>query len=367
VRRSARILALVGVNVVAAALALEAGVRLMVPMSDEFLRPDAAAGVHHIEGRRGRWISREFDVTVAINSHGFRDRERATAKPPGTRRIAVLGDSITEALQVPLEETFTARLERQLTTTERPVEVLNLGVSALGPAQEYLVFRAYGVRYTPDVVVLTVFTANDFRGSVSTLEGKSYLRYPEIASNGRLARSPDGDIVFSDPVVPSRARQWLSGHVASYRFVRERVRARLGRAAGPAASGDVLAIYREAADPVWRRAIDVTLEMIGELDAAVRRAGARLVVLVVPAPWDVDPRAREQQPEFRGAAVDWHRPQRLVTEWLAARGIVGVTVADAFAHDVAAGGRPFFPVDGHLTPDGHRIVADRLAAVLRDL
>ena len=119
-------------------------------------------------------------------------------------------------------------------------------------------------------------------------------------------------------------------------------------------------------DPVWRRAVDVTFEMIGELDAAVRRSGARLVVLVVPAPWEVDPRAREQQPELRGAAVDWQRPQRLVTEWLAARGIAGVTVADAFVRDVAVGGRPFFAVDSHLTPNGHRLVADRLAAVLRD-
>jgi len=101
VRRPGRILDLLAVNVVAAALALEGGVRLMVPMSDEFLCPDAAAGIHHIEGRRGRWVSREFDVTVAINSDGFRDRERAEAKPAGTRRIAVLGDSITEALQFP--------------------------------------------------------------------------------------------------------------------------------------------------------------------------------------------------------------------------------------------------------------------------
>jgi hypothetical protein len=42
-------------------------------------------------------------------------------------------------------------------------------------------------------------------------------------------------------------------------------------------------------------------------------------------------------------------------------------VSDAFAHEVAAGGRPYFRIDGHLTPNGHRLVADRLAAVLGDL
>ena len=366
-RRLPRVIGLIIVALAAGIGTLEGGARWLVVMPDEFLRPDpGGAGIHHIAGREGRWVSSEFDVRVRINADGFRDRERATSKPPGTRRIVVLGDSITEALQVPLEETFAARVERHLTTAARPVEVLNLGISALGPAQEYLILREYGVRYAPDVVVLAVFTANDFRGSLAVLEGKPYLRYPRQGPDGAIMRGADGDVLFTDPFVPSPGRQWLRTHVASYRLIRDRVWRTAGGSESPAAA-DLLAIYREPPPSVWREAIDVTLAMVGDVDALARRIGAQLIVLVVPAPWEVDPRAREQHPELRGAAVDWGRPQRLLFDWLARHRIPTVTVSDAFAHEVAAGGRPYFRIDGHLTPNGHRLVADRLAAVLGDL
>ena len=59
------------------------------------LRP-GAKGVYREEGE-GRF---------RINSEGMRDRERAVAKPAGSLRVAVLGDSMTEALQVAYEESF---------------------------------------------------------------------------------------------------------------------------------------------------------------------------------------------------------------------------------------------------------------------
>src|SRR5882762_5363970 len=39
------------------------------------------------------WWQQEGRTYVKINSQGFRDREHSFAKPPGSLRIAVLGDS----------------------------------------------------------------------------------------------------------------------------------------------------------------------------------------------------------------------------------------------------------------------------------
>ena len=47
-----------------------------------------------------------------FNAHGFRDYERTYQKPEDTFRILILGDSYTEALQVSLEKTFSAFLEK---------------------------------------------------------------------------------------------------------------------------------------------------------------------------------------------------------------------------------------------------------------
>src|SRR5881392_2249624 len=48
---------------------------------------------------------REGGSYVRINSDGQRDREHTKTQPPDTVRIAVLGDSFTEAMHVPMEQT----------------------------------------------------------------------------------------------------------------------------------------------------------------------------------------------------------------------------------------------------------------------
>src|SRR5262245_11300165 len=54
------------------------------------------------------FVMNETRQYVRINRAGFRDREREIQKAAHTIRIAVLGNSWTEALQVPLGGTFCA-------------------------------------------------------------------------------------------------------------------------------------------------------------------------------------------------------------------------------------------------------------------
>ena len=62
-----------------------------------------------------------------------------------------------------LEDALPVRLERLVSTAERRVEVVNLGVWGYGTLQEYLVFNAVGRAYRPDVVVLAIYLSNDLR------------------------------------------------------------------------------------------------------------------------------------------------------------------------------------------------------------
>ena len=66
--------------------------------------PDPYCGSRLRPGFQG-WFTKEGRAFVTINSAGFRDREHPLVKPPDTIRIAVLGDSFAEAVQVPLEQT----------------------------------------------------------------------------------------------------------------------------------------------------------------------------------------------------------------------------------------------------------------------
>jgi lysophospholipase L1-like esterase len=360
-----RVALVAAVSLIAAIAALEVGARWVVPLSDEFFRSDPVVGIHHIEGRTGRWVSPEFDVRVTINSAGFRDRERAREKPRGVRRVIVLGDSMTEAFQVPLEATFAARLESTLHAREPRVEVLNMGLTAIGPAQAYLLYHARARAYSPDVVVMMLFMGNDFRNSSFELEGKPYLRYPVADDANRLVRDASGDVRFTAPTRPGRVREWLRTHAASYRFVRDRLMPGIAtQALANAPSDDVLGLYRQPLSASWRRAVDVTLAILTELDRAVQADRARLIVFVLPAPWEVDP---SYVVAGGGAAggIDYRAAEERAAAWLRARGIAVVSGRERFADDIARGGRPYFARDGHLTPHGHALVAERLADVVK--
>lgn len=99
----------------------------------------------------------------AANRLGYRSPERPKAKPAGTFRIVVLGDSVAEGLGVDDDGAiFPARLERLLRAAGRPVEVLNFAVTGYNTAQEVETLAARALAFDPDLVVLA-YCLNDRR------------------------------------------------------------------------------------------------------------------------------------------------------------------------------------------------------------
>lgn len=119
------------------------------------------------------WESTTYGRPLTINSRGLRDREYAFAKPAGTKRILALGDSYTWGYGVGDEELYTEVLERAAARDGRAVEVLNAGVSGWGTDQEYLFFREEGIRYEPDIVVVTFFFNDLFETVRSVMYGSA--------------------------------------------------------------------------------------------------------------------------------------------------------------------------------------------------
>jgi len=68
--------------------------------------------------------------------------------PRGTYRILLLGDSMSEGVEVPLEDLYWKRLESKLPECPafggRRIEVISLAVNGYGTAQEYLSLRERG-------------------------------------------------------------------------------------------------------------------------------------------------------------------------------------------------------------------------------
>ena len=84
---------------------------LDVRMAGSSYTSDPLTGVGLRPGAKS-WSTNEGVAWSEINSRGYRDLERPLAKPAGTLRVAVLGDSITEARQVSQDRIFTRLMER---------------------------------------------------------------------------------------------------------------------------------------------------------------------------------------------------------------------------------------------------------------
>jgi lysophospholipase L1-like esterase len=98
-------------------------------------------------------------VPVAINALGLRDHDLPLAKPEGTIRTLMLGDSLTFGWGVRAEDTPASLLEAQLggPPTGARNEVINSGVGNYNTVMEVAYFLDRGHKLDPDVVILNYF------------------------------------------------------------------------------------------------------------------------------------------------------------------------------------------------------------------
>ncbi|HEY9683801.1 MAG TPA: SGNH/GDSL hydrolase family protein [Oculatellaceae cyanobacterium] len=125
----------------------------------ECSKPDLITGFMHLPNKKIVWKQEGYSED-ATNSQGFLDNEHKIAKDANIFRIAMLGDSQTESLQVPQQLRFSNQLAARLNEEyvkrgkETKIEVLNCGISAAGTGQELLTYLRYVKQYKPDVTVL---------------------------------------------------------------------------------------------------------------------------------------------------------------------------------------------------------------------
>ena len=148
--------------------------------ADQRLMPTAPGGrksngrfkVWHVPGKQ--FVYHGWDPNSKIryenvchwNSHGYFDNDYDLHKPAGTHRIAVIGDSYVEAVQVPLMGSFHKRLETYLNKAAAPglpakFEVIAFGSSGTGQVDHYRALRKIIAAYHPDTVLVTL-CSNDF-------------------------------------------------------------------------------------------------------------------------------------------------------------------------------------------------------------
>lgn len=267
-------------------------------------------------------------------------RTRVHAAPPGAGpRIIHLGDSMTEAADVPDGAGFCARLGAR-----HPDEGhVDLGVSATGPDLHYLLLRKHAEALRPSLVVHHVFPGNDvadidrplaFCGGGPLLDNGDppAWRCPEPRWDTSLAQLAR----WGPPPYPLRllARHFAIAEQLEYRF-------EAALAPGPPWTFDEV------------RGLSRLAAILAAEDAFVRARGARLLVVVLPV---------------RETYVAEHPVARArVVEAVRRSGVRFLDAAQALA-DAPPGGRTWQPAPGnpHFDIDGHAAYAAWLDGRLRD-
>lgn len=104
----------------------------------------------------------------ATNSHGLADKEYTLDKPPGTWRVALLGDSVTRGQGAPFGTNFEFLLEARLNQdlfgpAGRQLEILNFAVGGYRITQLVEVAHTRVPPFAPDVYVLPLTELSVFR------------------------------------------------------------------------------------------------------------------------------------------------------------------------------------------------------------
>lgn len=340
-----------------------------------FFIADALTGYAHRPGAEGLY-SNEGEAYIRINSSGLRDREHTLEKPVGTFRIALLGDSYTEAMQVPAAEIYGARLEHELSNCSllagRQVEVMNFGVSGFSTAQELLVLRHKASSYDPDLVLLALYTENDIRGNLRELHGKNNIPY-FIMSDGRLVLDNSFHLTteFRLQQFPLSAEAFEVSRVLQvFRHAKYKLKSFLEEMAqqqqmkdweDPALRLDLL-VYLDQPDPSWENAWKITERLIVQMKREVADGGRRFLLVSLSNPDQVHPDVHHRQALARQLGVpDLLYPDRRIQTLAKREDIELLSLAEPLAtyaeqHGVFLHGFQNTELGkGHWNAAGHRL------------
>jgi GDSL-like lipase/acylhydrolase family protein len=307
-----------------------------------------------VEVACGLSASRADVITVTYDGHGYRN---ATALARAD--IALIGDSYVEGGieggYVSDHEVVSSFLQERLGRS-----VANLGVAGYGTAQELVVLQRDAMPLAPRVVIWFFFEGNDL---YNDQEFENAMLAPH---NVRATAWTEGHGWWRRSLiraVTAQLRLMLSPFVAGYCPAFATV------AAGPHAGRKVL-FGPEAAAP-WtdfeRRRWESAQRTLQQAATVTVARGVKLLLVYVPNKFRVYRDFVNLQPysELHRWTV-WPLPE-LFAQFCRDNQLACLDLTGAFRAAVRAGGMPHGLTDSHWSPEGHRLVAERLEETLTSL
>jgi len=187
-------------------------------------QPDTLLGYKFTPGRT-YWSLKENDhpITGKINSFGWRDEEWSIKKPDNVYRIAVLGDSVVEAIEVELDRTFMAIAQNQFNQHSKngmKIELMSFGRTSFTQTEELLVLKNMVEQFSPDMVMVLFLPLNDIQ-DVSFKTTPNRLRpFFHVSETGELQL--DTSFTQTKEFQTKQFINWFKQHSALISLMTER-------------------------------------------------------------------------------------------------------------------------------------------------
>jgi lysophospholipase L1-like esterase len=299
---------------------------------------DAGRIVRFMPGSEFTVRDDEYFHRVRIDEYGGRDPGRASGG--AVPIVPVFGDSMTFGLGVADDETWVSLAGRFL-----PVRLVNFGM----PGTDLLnqldsLDRMHTRLASPPVCLFVVFLGNDLTTLAETIE-------PDTRDGTASASLSDRLFAVNRALDDSwMLRRWYVVQWARAMAVRAVNASR----SEPQVQGMLALMDRAASLDRVRRAFEHAADRLLSEAARLRFTPA---VLILPDHFQVEERVRRDKAALYGVSMssyDPRRPNRIVTEALASRGVAFI---DASACLEGRTGQ-YYVRDGHFTAAGHRTIAD---------
>ena len=300
----------------------------------------------------GRHVHFDFDVRYTTNAQGLRGAVWPDPAASSGRRIAVVGDSFTFGLGVNDDETFVQRLN----AVDSHNTYLNAAVAGYSTDQQFLFLKDRLASWDVDELILVVYLANDL------LDNE--LRFPLQAEMGKPVFQTGGaGIELTNVPVPllpkppaERARTLAMAVLGREPPGTWRNQWQVTRSLGLSDAADpglLAGMPERLAEPV-----ELFVQLVAGIQALCAVNNVELHIVLMPG------RSYVEMPGSLSAAFQ----DELRRQILGRQGDLGTLPIDLAsqlrARYATTGERLFYPNEGHLTPAGHRAVADLLRTAL---
>jgi len=279
-------------------------------------------------------------VVVKINGKGLRGPELDYTKPSNVERILYLGDSVTFGFKLEsYEQAFPYLVEVVLEDRlGYEIETINAGVSGYAPWQEYIYLSKEGIKYEPDLVVVS-FVLND------VTEKFGLIQFGGLGEGSQLERTA---MTASDEFFSKTGIGYFTRKISA--------RIRFGTDIQPGAQQkevlDVESLAYYPYRPDVQRAWKITLEELGKIFDLCLERDFSVILVLFPYTFQFD-------------NIDTlSTPQMVVSQYAFDNGIPVIDLLPILSEKVEdQGAKPedyFLDVD-HLSPVGHEIVSEIIA------